>query len=814
MRKFALLTVVAMAMPFALKAQLVINELMQSNIDCIMDDRNEFPDSWVELYNQGEGAANLQDYSIGLTDNANKAWKLPTRQLVKGSYLVIFCDKEADKLHTDFKLESGEGGAVYLFKNGIVVDKVTAMAKQPAPNIAYGRRVDASEQWGYMEKPTPGAANNGKVCNQVLGEPVFSEKGRVVEGKKTIFLRLSVPEGSPEGTVIRFTFNGSEPTESSPVYQGQLSITKTEVIRAKLFCEGWLSPRATTHSYIFHNRQVTIPVVSLVTDNSYFFDNKLGIYVDGTYKSGKKNYEYDWRRPVNFEYFEGANVESGVNQLCETRVQGGASRGAQLKSLIVYANKRFGKKRLKYEFFPDQRPGQDNFKSIILRNAGNDFDYLYMRDAIIQRTMAANTDLDWQAWRPVAFYVNGIYKGMLNIRERSTGDNIFTNYDGLEDIDILENWWEVKEGDDVKWKEFQQFYGEKGHTLEEYAKWIDWKEFINLMVMNLFYNNQDFPGNNIVMWRPRTDDGVWRFVAKDTDFGLGLYGTNASYNSIEWIYNPNYDSSRSWANQYEHTRLFRRMMDDKDFKREFIDRAAIYMGDFMNLSGTRVYWDPMYEAIKTEYPHHRKLINQWWPNYDNELTTARNWLAARPDNFYNHLSKYYQLGNPVPIQVNVEAADEDLEAVVTTINGIPLSKGMFDGKFFAGRPMSIQTTPIGDRQVTGWTMVTVSSSGTSIVERSGPSLSFNVPNCQKVIIRADFDDYDGLDDLREQFCQWRRDGNRLTLSGVPSGQKVFVYDLRGILVAQGQGSGGDMLFTLPASSIYVIRMGNQAFKVR
>ena len=27
-------------------AQLIINELMQSNIDCIMDDINEFPDSW------------------------------------------------------------------------------------------------------------------------------------------------------------------------------------------------------------------------------------------------------------------------------------------------------------------------------------------------------------------------------------------------------------------------------------------------------------------------------------------------------------------------------------------------------------------------------------------------------------------------------------------------------------------------------------------------------------------------------------------------------------------------------------------------
>ncbi len=814
MRKFALLTAVALGMPFTLMAQLVINELMQSNIDCIMDDLNEFPDSWVELYNPGEGVANLQDYRIGLTENAGEAWQLPTRQLPKGAFLVVYCDKEASKLHTDFKLESGEGGAVYLFKNGVVVDKVTEMDKQPAPNIAYGRRVDASEQWGYMEKPTPGTANCGKVCSQILGEPIFSEKGRVVEGRQTIFLRLSVPEGSPEGTVIRFTYNGSEPTESSPTYQGQLSITKTQVIRAKLFCEGWLSPRSTTQSYIFHNREVTIPVVSIVTDNKYFFDNKLGIYVDGTYKSGKKNYEFDWRRPINMEYFEGADVESGINQLCETRVQGGASRGSQLKSLVVYANKRFGKKQLKYEFFPDQRPGLVKYKSIILRNAGNDFDYLYMRDAIIQRTMAANTDLDWQAWRPAAFYVNGIYKGMLNIRERSTGDNIFTNYDGLEDIDMLENWYEVKEGDDANWKLFEAFYGEHGHTLEEYAQWIDWKEFINLMVMNLFYNNQDFPGNNIVMWRPRKTGGLWRFVAKDTDFGLGLYGSSASYNSIEWIYNPNYDSGRNWANHYEHTRLFRRMMEDNDFKREFIDRAAIYMGDFMNSKGTREFWDPMYEAIKNEYPYHRKLINQWWPNYDSELSTARDWLSARTNHFYNHLSKYYQLGTPVPIQVNVDATDEDLEAVSTTINGIPLSKGTFDGKFFTGRPMTIQTTPKGDRQVTGWMMVTVSSSGTTTTVRNGPSLSFNVPACQKVIIRATFDDYDGMDDIREQFCHWRREGDQLTLMGVPAGQKVCVYDLRGVLVTQCLGNGSDLQLALPASSMFVIRTGNQAFKVR
>src|SRR5574344_1502974 len=49
------------------RAQLVINEMMQSNVDCTMDDANDFPDSWVELYNTGASAVDLSLYKIGVT---------------------------------------------------------------------------------------------------------------------------------------------------------------------------------------------------------------------------------------------------------------------------------------------------------------------------------------------------------------------------------------------------------------------------------------------------------------------------------------------------------------------------------------------------------------------------------------------------------------------------------------------------------------------------------------------------------------------------------------------------------------------------
>ena len=794
--------------------QLVINELMQSNVDCVMDDLNDFPDSWVELYNAGDASLALGNYQLGMTEDAGAAWSLPNVTLKSHQYYIVYCDKEAKGQHTDFRLESGKGASVYLFRNRQVTDKVTGLPKQPAPNVAYGRRNDGEEMWGYQYTPTPSAANCGLLCTEILGEPIFSESGRVTTGKDKITLTLSIPEGSPEGTVIRFTTDGSEPTRASAEYKTKMTMSGTRTIRAKLFCYGYLSPRSTTHSYIFFPREMTLPVVSLVTDNPYFFDNKKGIYVDGTYSSNRKNYEYNWRRPVNIEFFDGEDTESVINQLGETRVQGGASRGCSLKSLIVYAHKRFGKKRLEYEFFPDQRPSLDDYKSIILRNAGNDFDYLYMRDAIIQRTMAQHVDLDWQAWRPAIIYINGTYKGILNLRERSTDDNIYTNYNGLEDIDMLENWGELKTGDKENWNAFQSFYAEHGHTLEEYAEWIDWKEFINLMLMNLYYNNQDFPGNNIVMWRKRSDDGRWRFVAKDTDFGIGLYGTSANYNSIKWIYDPNYDSSRAWANQYEHTRLFRRMMEDEDFKREFIDRAAIYMGDFMNSIGTRAIWDEMYELIKTEYPNHRKLINQWWPNYTSELNTARDWMSERTNYFYTHLKDYYGLGNPVSMTVNNNWSDTALETVDFEMNGVRLSHGQFNGKFFAYRRVKLSGRPEEGKMITGWKIITVTSQGSTTTEINGDVCEFDMPDCNKLIVNAQLGVDTGVMAESTPYWSWRQDGQHLVLTGLPAGVAVSVYNTQGMCLTRTVTDGD--VFTLPLKErgIYIVKVGNSVIKMQ
>ena len=720
---------------------LVINELMQSNVENIMDDITEFPDSWVELYNPTDDAINLKDYKIGTKDKVKKAWQLPDKNIPAKGYVVIYCDKEGkedNRLHANFRLESGKDGNLYLFKGSDIVDKLEGMAKMPAPDVAYGRKTDGADEWGYQLTPSAGKANTGEICDgkHILGAPVFSEKGRVVSGNATINLSLSLPDGAPEGAVIRYTTNGSEPTTTSTKYTSAIKITKTKVIRAKVFCEGWLSPVSSAQSYIFHPRTMTTPIFSVQTNDKYLNDATIGLFANNHSKEDKKT--HDWRRPVNIEMFTSEGAESTFNTLSETRIQGGASRGNALRSMVFYANKRFNPdyKRFSYEFFPDQKPGVTEFKSFSLRDGGNDFGDLYFRDLIIQRTMAANVEsLDWQAGHTAVLYINGEYMGMLNIRERSNEDNVYSNYGGLEDLDMVEIGHEniggvdqfeeeLKEGTADFYENFKKFYSEKGHTLAEYEQWLDVSEYLNIAAMNLFYGNNDWPGNNTVFWRPNDDDTesglpkIFRVIVKDTDFGLGLYGKPNNYNMLDLLYHPEKHQSDAWAYTEPATRLLKNMLEDQDIRNMLIDKCCVFMGDFMNGKGTGEMIDIIQAEAMEEFVAHRDKYNPWsWlgnaVEINNKFNDAKNWAEGRPENFYKHIGSQWGLGSPVALTINKDTKSD----IEITFNGIKMSKNVFDGKYFKNRAMTIS----GGETVKGWRL-----SGAKNEDVAGSELTINM----------------------------------------------------------------------------------------
>ena len=853
---------------------LIINEIMQSNVECIMDDIHEFPDSWVELYNASDAEVNLKDYKISNKNKEKKAWQLPDKTIAAKGYVIIYCDKEGkedNRLHPDFRLESGKGCTLYLFNNKEVVDSLPAdMKKMPAPDIAFGRETDGADKWGYQLTPTPGAANCGKTTKNILGAPVFSEPGRVTSGNISLTLELSLPKGAPEGAYITYTTNGSEPTANDKKYTEPFNISKTMVIRAKVFCDGWLSPLSTAQSYIsFKDRaqrqrvdKMTIPVFSIQTNDKYLNGGDyMGLFKYNNSKEDKKT--HDWRRPVNVEFFPVEGEASAFNQPGETRIQGGQSRANALKSMVFYANKRFDPdhKRFSYEFFPDQKPGIKEFKSFSLRDGGNDFSDMYFRDLIIQRTMGQHVDLDWQAGHSAVLYINGEYMGLLNIRERSNEDNIYSNYNGLEDLDMIEISHEkvnnkdmfieeLKEGDDAFYNAFKEFYTEQGHTKAEYEQWIDVSEYLNVMILNLFYGNIDFPGNNLVFWRPNDDDTesglpkIWRAILKDTDFGLGLYGRSSDYNTIEMIYNPNYDRNNNWAFSEVATRLFRHMMENEDLLQMFIDKSCVYMGDFMNAEGTGAIMDLILDEALDEFVAHRNKYNSggggwggWGGQTDNraditnKFNDAKRWLTggpqttwtfgggsttitipARTDYFTQYIGERYKLGDAIPVTINKGV--KNLPDTVF-VNDINLSKGVFDGKFFPNRQITVTGVAPEGRTIKGWKVVTTPTSGsTETKEVAGAELSMTMPVCKAMSIEAILGEDTGISTAATYSWKWQRTVGGINVTNVPEGRKVSIYDLRGVLLQETVSNGSDIFLPVAAGQLYILKVGSESIKIR
>lgn len=733
--KSSLITLACAGATLTANAELTITELMQSNISGVIDDTNEFPDSWVELYNDGTEAINLQDYHIGIKKKIDSAYRLPDMTLEPGRYLLVYCDKGDSGLHTPFRLESNKAGDVYLFKGGEQLLKVSHPAF-PAPDIAYGLDPVTGE-WGYEFTATPGAANLSGVCDadHILPAPLFSTPGRV--STEPLSLTLSLPDDAPEGAAIYYTLDGSLPTAQSTLYTEPIELNASATVRAITAAKGWLSPFAVTQSYIMpdHEISLSLPVISITTDTDYLYSDDMGIYSDHLYTDNQANYTHDWRRPINIEFFFDHH-RSDINQLCETRISGGYTRKFALKTFAIYANKRFGNKRFDYEFFPDQRPGLTDYPSLLLRNGGNDFVSLHYRDASIQMNVAANCDIDYQAYRPAVVYINGEYTGILNIRERSNEDNIVTNYDGLEDIHMLENWAELKAGDMQVFQDFKTFYNTSGHEAEEYEALMDVDEFFNLFISQIYYDNNDFPYNNAVLWRPTEEGGRWRWLMKDTDASMGL---------SKWQYTEptltRYVSLHENPKTNFGTQLFFNILENETLRKRFTDMFAVYMGDFLNAESTGKYLDANEALIHDEFPYHCAMFanEELKPEVDKSqryLTAAKNWLTGRNAFLSKHIAEFFELGAPAELMVRQPADLEafDADRLHYTINGVPVNRAEFEGRYFSGSELTVNISDEEADKILSWKYVIYKGDESEKGYILGNVFNMEMPECDRMEI--------------------------------------------------------------------------------
>lgn len=589
-------------------------------------------------------------------------------------------------LHTNFKLDSQSGEVLITTPIGEVSDSIV-YSEIPA-DISLGRFPDGSSEMNYFNLSTPGESNGVPGFNTIANPPVFSSPGGFYSNQVT--LTLTSPDS---GALLYYTTDGSVPGDTSILYQQPISVLHTTVIRAISYLSGALPSKSITNTFII-NYQTQLPVISISTAPFNLWDDQWGIYVLGD--SAEPEYPYfganfwqDWERPIHIEMYEtdGSNafsVEAGV------KIYGAWSRAQAQKSLAVYMRDEYGADKINYKIFSNKP--LESFETIILRNSGNDWSYSMLRDGFMQ-TVVEEIGLDHQAYRPAVVFLNGEYWGIHNIREKVNEAFIADNNSVEKDsIDLLEfDGSYALAGSNDHYQNLLNFLETKDITIQanydSVKKMMDISNYIRYEISEIYVDNTDWPGNNIKYWRPQTENGNWKWILFDTDFGFGLLDPNAyRHNTLAFALEPN---GPGWPNPPWSTFLLRTLMLNTVFKNEFINTFADHLNTTFDSERVISLINLFRAGIVSEINSHKLKWSESALDWENNIQGMRLFASNRIGFLRGFIMSEFSL----PGMGAVFFQSSNPEAGKIKVNSIYTETFPWFGQYFYSVPISLKAVP-------------------------------------------------------------------------------------------------------------------------
>lgn len=687
----------------ATSASLIINEIQAANIDMFVDPSFNYG-GWVELYNPTDQTVSLTDFYV--SDDRTNLKKHPLGGfggvVNAHSYKVLWFDHYTDiaQMQITFKLDY-EGGEIFISnpKGEIVCSQSYPAA---ITRTSYARKTDGASSWGITAEPTPGKSNNNvRFCDTRLDAPIIDKDACLFTSP------FSAQVTIPAGATLRYTTDGTTPTEDNGEVSstGLFNVNATTIYRFRLFQEGYLPSRVVTRSYIYQDREYELPVVSVVTDPVNLYDDSLGIYikgVNGRTGNGQNtpcNWNMEWDRPVNFELIttEGKMV---INQEANMEMCGGWSRAWTPHSFKIKANKIYeGENYLPYQIFPEK--SYLKHKTFQIRNGGNDT-RSRIKDAALQAIVhTSGLDVEGQACQPVVHFINGEYKGMLNIREPNNKHYAEANY-GLDDDEIDQ--FEINPDSGYTQKcgteeSFLHWYGlsenaESSDVYEEICSMVDINEYINYMAVEMYLGGSDWPQNNVKGFKPIYEGGKFRFVLFDLD---GALSTTDPFNLFEskqiYTFDLVYETNSRLTEEIKWVTIFLNMLENEAFRKQFIDTYCLVAGSVFTPERSAAIIDSM--ATRTETTLQYEGYSPWWT-----ANSLKNSLSGRQQAMINALKAYNRMNLSAVAEQKVSLSSNISEARLL-VNGLEVPTGKFNGSLFA--PVTLKAeAPAGYRFI-GWT---------------------------------------------------------------------------------------------------------------
>lgn len=401
---------------------------------------------------------------------------------------------------------------------------------------------------------------------------------------------------------VYYTTDGSEPDENAQLYDGGIffnpkrgDFPEAITIRAKAYYSDGTCSDTVTRTYFCHNNvdgRFTTAVFIITGDPAQLTQGPDGIfYGDNAYLRGD-----DTEREVFIECID-ENGKREFSQYSGIRIYGGASRGSSIKSTKIYARKSYssGIGKFHTDLFgtvDSQGSTVGEYDKLVLRNTGNDFQFGFIRDELCQRLAQQAGFSDYEAVKPAVVYLNGEYYGLFWLHESYCDDyfkNKYPNEDARGEFVVVEGTetWKNEEedgGKEQQAQEYNRFYETFAwadltveETYQQLCRQMDVENYLDYFAFNIYINNNDWPQNNYKCYRyvPAAGeelegvyDGRWRYLLHDTDFSLGLYGsdeTSASYNNLSKILDSSSD---------RYAPLFDALMHRADCREYFLNKLT------------------------------------------------------------------------------------------------------------------------------------------------------------------------------------------------------------------------------------------------
>ena len=762
--------IAALAPQCASAQNLVINEVMAANLGEAMDPSWNFG-GWIEIYNPSSRAVSLSGMAV--RDNKGRVFPLTKDHgsvPARGFRNVWFGHHDKNfPAQVDFKLDC-DGGSIALLASSAADAAVIDVVAYPAAigRTSWARIADGAEQWTSCAWPTPEAANPPLSADAVrrLAAPVPSLAGGWIDGPTTFSVAVDADAD------LYYTTDGTAPTLFSSKAPknadgtADFSVSKNTVFRFRALPKSGesdlLPSPVVTRSFLTRQYTKTVYVdpwgwddwgwgwedtreetttfdgfslLSVVTDPDYLYDDQIGIYVDGTNGGwsywGYANYYQDWDRPVNVEIFDPEGLPL-VNQEVDMCMSGGYSRMNETKSFKLKSDKKFDHAN----YYPltglfVEKPFVRS-KDILVRVGGTGMVDRHQDNALQTLVRRSGFYLDTQASRPVYVFFNGEYVETLFLREPSNKQYGASNFgmdtdlmDTLEESDITA--LGVASGSR---EAFDALCMAARECATDDAQWarvrsmLDIDEFANYFALEIYLANQDWPQNNIKMFRENADETA-DFDAEDVSahaFHVVLQDLDACFHEVGNTF-ERLDSQETYlyaaVGRQENVflTLFFNLMKREEFRRRFVDAFCLVAGSVFEPSLVTADLNALSDTLTCGFVEKRSEAQSALSTIVKQLSDS--WRQKR----LGYLRRWGRAGlsnaRSIEASIALEGAGEDFRSAALLLNGQPIPRSRFSGTFYL--PVELTAPKLCGREFSGWTRngVPISTDETVILDSDG-----------------------------------------------------------------------------------------------